>query len=178
MLGVGSLLQIKRWDRVLTAACNLKKLGLDFVVEIAGSGPLLKPLEQQTLNLGLTDRVKFIGYNDDIARLLATSTFLVHTSEVEGCPNAIIEAMACGRPVVATDAGDAPSIIEDGKTGFVVRRGDDAMLVECMMKLMTDRELCVRMGKTARAKAEREFGLSCLVNETLSAYRAAGWKDI
>jgi len=58
-----------------------------------------------------------------------------------------------------------------------VRRTDDAMLVECIVKLITDRDLCRRMGEAGRAKAEREFGLDRLVGETLAAYRGAGWKE-
>lgn len=84
--------------------------------------------------------------------------------------------MAAGRAVVATDAGDVPSIVDD-RTGFVVRRGDDARLIERLATLITNRELCRQMGEAARAKAEREFGLDRLVSETLAAYRAAGWRD-
>jgi glycosyltransferase involved in cell wall biosynthesis len=89
-----------------------------------------------------------------------------------------MEAMACGRAVVATDAGDVPLLVEDGKTGFVVRRGEDAALVDRMIRLITDRELCRRMGEAGRAKAEQEFGLDRLVAETLAGYRNAGWKDV
>jgi glycosyltransferase involved in cell wall biosynthesis len=88
-----------------------------------------------------------------------------------------MEAMACGRAVVATDAGDVPELVEDGKTGFVVNRGDDAMLTDCMAALITNHALCRRMGEAGRAKAEREFGLDRLVSETLAAYRSMGWKD-
>jgi glycosyltransferase involved in cell wall biosynthesis len=58
-----------------------------------------------------------------------------------------MEAMACGRAVVATDAGDVPSLVEDGKTGFVVARGDEATLLARMATLMTDPDLCQRMGE-------------------------------
>jgi glycosyltransferase involved in cell wall biosynthesis len=88
-----------------------------------------------------------------------------------------MEAMACGRAVVATDAGDVPCLIEDGKTGFVVPRGDEAALLARIITLMTDHDLCRRMGEAGRVKAERQFGLDRLVSETLAAYRAMGWKD-
>jgi glycosyltransferase involved in cell wall biosynthesis len=177
IVGVGSLLQIKRWDRLLTAALNLKKKGLDFVVEIAGGGPLRESLEQQARDLGVADRVRLIGHTDDIPGLIASSTLLAHTSDIEGCPNVVMEAMACGRAVVATDAGDIPSLVEDGKAGFVVRRGDEEALADRMAKLITDHDLCRRMGEAGRATAEREFGLDRLMSETFAAYRASGWKD-
>jgi glycosyltransferase involved in cell wall biosynthesis len=78
---------------------------------------------------------------------MATSTFLAHTSDVEGCPNVVMEAMACERAVVAMAAGDIPSLVEDGKTGFVVPRGDDAQFVERLVTLIINRELCRQMGE-------------------------------
>ncbi len=177
ILGMGYLLPVKRWERLLEAARDLKQKGFNCLTRIAGDGPLRGFLEQQAEDLGVADGVEFIGHADDISGLLADAAFLVHTSDSEGCPNAVMEAMACGRAVVATDAGDIPWLVEDGKTGFVVRRGDKAMLVERMVRLITDRDLCRRMGEAGRAKAEREFGLDRLVAETLAAYRAAGWRD-
>jgi glycosyltransferase involved in cell wall biosynthesis len=178
IVGVGSLSPIKRWDRLLRAALALKKRGLDFLVRIAGDGPLHGSLKQQAQCLGISDHVKFIGYNKDIPALLADAAFLVHPSDTEGCPNAVMEAMACGRAVVATDVGDVASLVENGKTGFIVLPGDDGMLAERMAILLTDRDLCRQMGEAGRVKAERDFGLERLVKETLAAYRTAGWKHI
>jgi glycosyltransferase involved in cell wall biosynthesis len=177
ILGVGSLLPYKRWDRLLRAGAVLKQRGLDFLVEIAGGGPLRNSLEQQARELQIDDRIKFSGPVDDVALLLANASFLAHTSDVEGCPNVVMEAMACGRAVVGTDAGDIPSLVEDRKTGFVVRRGDDVNFAECLATLITNRALCHQMGDAGRAKAEREFRLERVVEETLAAYRAAGWRD-
>jgi glycosyltransferase involved in cell wall biosynthesis len=177
VLGVGSLLPVKRWDRLLVAALALKDRGFDFLVEIAGGGPLRERLEKQAQDLGVIDCVKLRGHIDDIPALLSRATFLAHTSDFEGCPNVVMEAMACGRAVVATDAGDIPSLVEDGKTGFVVPRGDDARLVDRLAALISNRDLCCKMGEAGRAKAEREFSLERLVNETLTTYKAAGWND-
>jgi glycosyltransferase involved in cell wall biosynthesis len=177
IVGVGSLFPVKRWDRLLVATAALQQQGLDFLVRIVGDGPLRAPLMQQAQALGLTERVEFVAHSADIPSLLADATLLVHTSDSEGCPNVVMEAMACGRAVVATDAGEVPLLVEDGKTGFVVRRGDEAMLVTRLATLFKDRDLCRRMGDAGRAKAEREFGLERLVSETLAAYRVVGWKD-
>jgi glycosyltransferase involved in cell wall biosynthesis len=177
IVGVGSLLKVKRWDRLLMATSKLKKSKLDFLLEIAGAGPLRESLEKQAQRLGITDRVRFTGHTDDVARLLGSSTFLAHSSDIEGCPNVIMEAMASGRAVVATDVGDTRCLVEDGITGFVVKAGDDATLAERLATLVNNRDLCRQMGEAARAKAEREFGLSRFAEGTLGAYRTAGWKD-
>lgn len=176
IVGIGSLLPIKRWDRVLEAAKSLKRRHFDFMVRIAGDGPLLEPLKQQAQVLAVDDCVEFVGHKSDVPGFLGNSMFLVHTSDTEGCPNVVMEAMACGRAVVATDAGDVSRLVEDGETGFVVRRGDAATLVARMGTLLSDPDLCRRMGEAARAKAEREFRLDRLVAETFMAYRAAGWR--
>lgn len=176
ILGIGSLLPVKRWDRLVGAAAELKKRGLHFVIRIAGEGPLRNALEAQTRLLELGDCVEFLGNCYDIPGLLVQSTFLAHTSDAEGCSNVVMEAMASGRPVVATDVGDASYLIEDGKTGFVVGRENFEKLVECLAFLIRNPDLCRCMGERGRAKASREFGLDRLSSETLGAYEAAGWK--
>jgi glycosyltransferase involved in cell wall biosynthesis len=120
--------------------------------------------------LGLAGRIELLGERSDIPALLGQSCFLVHTSDREGCPNVVMEAMACGRAVVATDAGDVPDLVVEGETGFVVRRGDDQALVERMRALILNRGLCQKMGVAGRAKAEREFGLDRLADQTLAIY--------
>ncbi len=177
ILGIGYLMPAKRWDRLLTAARDLKQQGFDYQICIAGDGPLRGALKNQAQNLGVADRTQLIGHSDDIPKWLANSTFLVHVSDGEGYPNAVMEAMASGRATVVTDAGDVPFLVDDGKTGFVVRRGDHATLVERIARLIRNRDLCRSMGEAGRAKAEREFRLDRLVEETLGAYRMSGWHD-
>lgn len=177
IVAVGSLSSVKRWDRLLVAAHWLRQKGLDFVVKIAGEGPLRGALEAQARQLGVRECVDFIGHTDDIPALLAQSKVLVHTSDSEGCPNAVMEAMACGRPVVATDAGDTSSLVENAKTGYVVKREDSAALSSRIGSLLENHMLLQRLGEAGRAKAEREFGLDRFIEETFFAYKAAGWKD-
>jgi glycosyltransferase involved in cell wall biosynthesis len=149
---------------------------LDFSVQLIGDGPLHAELKLQARNLGLNGRVAFLGYREDVSALLSQSAFLVHTADAEGSPNVILEAMAAGRAAIATDAGDASYLIENGVTGFVVPRGDGAALADCMARLINDPELAKRMGQAARLRAEHEFSLDRLVANTLSAYHAAGWQ--
>jgi glycosyltransferase involved in cell wall biosynthesis len=177
LLGVGSLFQVKRWDRLVTLAARLKKAGQRFLLRIVGGGPLSATLQELTRNLQVDDRVSFPGHVDDIPGELSNASCLVHTSEVEGCPNVVMEAMASGRAVVAADAGDIGDLVEHGKTGFVVPQGDDAALAHYVTLLLTNAGLCKAMGEAARDKANREFGLERLVSETLAVYKTVGWKD-
>ena len=174
---VGSLVPVKRWDRVLHAAVELKRRGLDFIIHVAGDGPMFGPLSAEALRLGVSDCVKFLGVVADIPRLLSQASFLVHTSDAEGCPNSVVEAMSCGRAVIATDAGDVSDLIDDGVTGFVVSPADAESLADRMADLIVNRERCRQMGEAAGIKAAEQFGLPRLVTETLAAYRAAGWMD-
>jgi len=177
ILAVGRLYPEKRWDRFLRCIASVADRGLKFSVRLAGDGPLRKELESQARHLGVDKLVRFLGVRDDIPALLRDSTFLLHTADAEGCPNVVMEAMGCGRAVVATDAGEVPYLVENGKTGFVVRRGDDAGLARSIETLIADPELCRRMGEAGRAKAEKEFQLDRFVREMLAAYRATGWGD-
>jgi len=174
---VGSLLPVKRWDRLLRAVKQIKEVLGGIRFRIAGDGPIRSSLENMARDLDLSDSVEFLGAVQDIPSFLRGAKFLVHTSESEGCPNAVMEAMACGLPVVALKAGDIPYLIEEGRTGFVVGQDDARSLADRITQLLTDEELSVSMGAASREKAEREFGSERLVTETLGAYRIAGWSD-
>ena len=174
---VGSLLPVKRWDRLLRAIRKIMDAGRkDVHVQIAGDGPLRPVLENLAGDLGVSENVQFKGAINDVSAFLDGAKFLVHTSESEGCPNVVMEAMACGLPVVAMEAGDIPCLVVDGKTGFVVSQGDEATFVRRVSELLGDDELCLCMGLAASEKAKREFTIERLVSETLAVYRAAGWR--
>ncbi len=176
ILGVGSLFPVKRWDRLLTAAGKLQRKKAKFQIQIAGDGPLRPTLIEQTEQLGIAHFVNFLGYQKDVSMLICNARLLVHTSDAEGCPNVIMEAMACSRPVVAMNAGDIPDLVDDGITGYVVPQGKIEELVNKISQLLTDVDLCHRMGEAGRKKAELEFGLDRFVAQTLESYETEGWR--
>lgn len=176
LLSVGSLKREKRWDRLINIIALAASKGMTCTVRLAGQGPLLQVLKSQAKSLGVLGMIQFLGARDDILELLADSAFLLHTADDEGCPNVVMEAMASGRAVVSTDAGDIPLLVDDGKTGFVVRRGNDETLTDRVIQLVRDPTLCLEMGRNGRLKAEREFGVHSLISETIGAYKAAGWE--
>ena len=177
IVGIGYFLPVKRWDRLVQAAKLLKDGGTKCRIRIFGGGPLRVVLQEQIKQLGVDDCVELHQHTDDVRRALQESTFVVLTSEREGCPNAIMEAMACGRAVVATDVGDIGRLVEDGKTGFIVPSDDLSALTDRIRHLVSDRGLCAAMGDAARREAEARFGLQRFGDETLGAYRKAGWHD-
>jgi glycosyltransferase involved in cell wall biosynthesis len=170
-------LPVKRWDRLLVAVGKLKQRGIRCTVQLAGDGPQRSALEELATGVNIADSVQFLGHVDNIPQLLVSASFVVHTGDAEGCPNAVMEAMAGGRAVVATDAGDIPLLIDDGQTGFVVARDDDVALLERIATLIADIDRCRVMGKAARARAERTFSLNRLVDDTLHVYRGCGWRE-
>lgn len=177
ILAVGNMFARKRWDRLIRAVAVLASKGQAFEVVHVGSGPLREDLESMAKNLHVGHLFRFLGARQDIPDLLAGASFLVHTAEDEGCPNVVMEGMACGRAVVGTDAGDIPYLVEEGKTGFVVPRDDEAALADRIATLLKHHELCRRMGDAGRRKAEQAFGIDRLRSETFSVYRTEGWED-
>lgn len=117
-------------------------------------------LEQYVSEVGLDDSVKFLGWVDNIPRLLREADVFVLPSENEGFPRSILEAFAAGLPVVATDAGGTEEIVTDGENGFVVSVNDREELRGRLVRLMEDKELREKMGAAGRRKVEREFGMT------------------
>lgn len=177
LIGVGSLIGIKRWDRLIATAVKLKRDHYRFRLRIVGDGPQLTHLRQLAGSREMEDIVMLPGQLDDIPSELGRASILVHTSDVEGCPNVVMEAMACGLPVVAMESGSVADLVEHGRTGFVVPQGRDQDLARYIAQILSDPDMGKRMGETGRKKAVQEFGLDRFLAETLSAYRAAGWKD-
>ncbi len=123
---------------------------------------------------GLEERIRFIGAQTmrDMAAEYARCAFLVLPSRQETASVVIQEAMAVGRPVVATRVGGAPYTIEHGRTGLLADYGDVRGLADQMGRLLSDEALCRRMGEAARAEALRRFQADVVARQTLQVYRA------
>jgi glycosyltransferase involved in cell wall biosynthesis len=125
---------------------------------VVGDGPRRSTLEALATSLELAGAVRFFGFRDDTTELLAACDGLVLSSAFEGTPNAILEAMVAARPVVATEVGDVPHLVERGRTGFTAPPGDVPGLASAMRELRaTPRGDRARMGERARARALAEF---------------------
>lgn len=133
---------------------------------LVGDGPLRPMVEKLVEEKRLEKKIVFFGIRDDVPELLAKADVFVLSSDWEGVPLTILEAMAAGRPVVATAVGGLPELIEDGVTGFLVPPRDPDALAQAILRLAKDRTLRLRMGKEARKQAVERFDIA----QTARAY--------
>ena len=169
-LVIGSLgvLEERKGHRyLLEAAGQLKRDGLSVTIRIAGDGLLRDPLQQYAVRLGLQDEVQFCGFVSDTAAFLADVDVFVMPSLFEGLGVAALEAMAAGRPVIATRVGGLAESIVDGDTGILVAPRDPQALAGAIAKLAAQPELAAEMGRRGRARVLEHFTLaqSALKNE-------------
>ncbi|HXY29789.1 MAG TPA: glycosyltransferase [Gemmatimonadaceae bacterium] len=163
----------KRVDRLLHAVGAVRRAGMEIELRIAGEGPERPALERLAGELHLPpDVVRFLGRRDDVASELRRASIFALTSDHEGFPNVVLEAMAAGLPVVTTDAGDAGVAVVDDETGYVVRVGDDGALLERLTRLVRSPELRRTMGQAGRLRVERMYGLETLSATLLETYRS------
>lgn len=152
---VGRMTEEKRFDRLLSILSAAKtRTRVPIRIMIAGSGPLRPALARQAEELGLADSVEFLGIVPDTFAVYRNSDMLVLTSDHEGTPNVLLEAMASGLPVVATRVGGVPELVTDNYTGYLVEPGDDGALTDAVLELIEHPQLRAEIGKRARALAE------------------------
>jgi glycosyltransferase involved in cell wall biosynthesis len=137
---------------------------------LVGDGPLKPAVEKIIVEIGLERKVLFLGIRDDVPRLLAASDLFVLSSDYEGVPLSVLEAMAAGKPVVATTVGGVPELVEDGVTGFLVPPRDPKVLAQGILRLAKDADLRQRMGKAAQERALERFDISRTAREYEALY--------
>jgi glycosyltransferase involved in cell wall biosynthesis len=116
--------------------------------------------------------VEFLGHQEDVLPLLRQSHIACLPSWREGTPRSLIEAMACGLPVVTTDVPGCREVVRNGDNGVLVPARDPAALAEGLRTLINDAELRMKMGTRSRGRAEQEFSETRVIGETLAVYRA------
>ena len=167
------LVAAKRLDRFIDAVAAVRREGCALRGVIVGEGPERPVLERHARESGqLGDGVTFLGRRDDIPALLRSADLLVVSSDHEGFPNVILEAMAGRLPVVATAAGDARAVVEEGETGFVVAVDDLAGMVAKLRLLARTPSLRRRLGEAGRRRVERLYSERQLGGRLLDIYRA------
>ena len=137
---------------------------------IIGQGELMGELKTLASSLGLERQLIFTGFRHDVGAFYQISDLCVMSSVEEGLGTAVLDAMALGKPVVATNAGGLPEIVQDGITGRLVAPADPLTLAEGIIELLTCTELATKMAKQARALVQQCFSIQTMVRRNLEVY--------
>jgi glycosyltransferase involved in cell wall biosynthesis len=163
---VARLDPVKRLDVLLGALAELD----DVHAIVVGYGPEERWLKAMVEDLGLGERVRFVGYQQDVWPWLAACDVFALSSDWEGMPNAVLEAMGAGLPVVATAAGGTPDVVVDGETGLLVPPGDPVALAAALDRLVHEPVLRRTMGAAGQGRARVCFSAQQMVERTQSLY--------
>lgn len=146
----------------------------DLKLVLVGDGPVLDDIKELVASEGIGNNVRFMGHRNDYADYVASSLFLLNPSTgYEDLPYVIIEAMSLGVPVIGTDIAGIPEEIEDGVTGIVVPPKDSAALERAILKMLSDEESRIRMGRAAQERFHELFTMDKMVNNYLRLYSDA-----
>ena len=162
------MLPVKGFDVLLRATAELLGQLPNLHVLIAGDGPELDALTELASDLGLRDAVRLLGRRSDIPDVLAALDLAVCSSRSEGSPLSVMEYMRAGLPVVASDVGGIPDLIEPGVNGLLVAPNDPKSLAAAIADILDDPQQAAKMGEISRV---RRFAR----NSTLPSSRV-GWK--
>jgi glycosyltransferase involved in cell wall biosynthesis len=168
---VGRLVPVKGLDTLLEAAALVARRQPRAVFVLVGDGPQRPVLVARTRALALDGQVRFVGWRMDVEHIYPDLDVVVLPSLHEGTPVSVIEAMAAGRPVVATSVGGVPDLIRDRDTGLLVPPRDPGALAAAILELLEDPALRARLGAAARPAVYPGFDVSRLASDTAAYYR-------
>lgn len=166
---VGALVPHKGHRHLIEAAAWIDNQRKDVWVVIVGEGPEREALQALATQWTIAPRVRLVGARDDVPQLLAAFDLFVHPSVEEGLGQAVIEAMLAGVPVVASQAGGIPELIDDLHTGLLVRAGDGEALARAIIAALRGRDRAAARAEAARERA-RMFSVAAMVAGTRAAY--------
>ena len=168
---VAALVPHKGQRHLVDAAALVVKQVRDARVVIAGEGELRASLERQIRERHLEKHVFLAGFRPDILSVHKGFDIFVMSSVTEGLGTSLLDAMACGKPVVATTAGGMPEVVADGESGILVPPRDDAALAAAIIRLLKDAPLRQAMGAAGERRVREHFSSERMVQDTLDLYK-------
>jgi glycosyltransferase involved in cell wall biosynthesis len=168
---VGRLHPVKGHDFFLASAKRVLQELPDTMFLVIGRGPLRTHLHNLSQELGLMDRILFIDYHKNLFEILGILDVVVLSSLSEGFPMVVLEAMAMGKPVVATDVGGVSEALEHGVTGILVPPQDSVALAEGILGILKDPKKINSMGQRGKERLLNAFTVNHMVNEIESIYQ-------
>jgi L-malate glycosyltransferase len=161
---VANLRHEKGHDVLIDAAARVLRRFPDASFNLVGSGPEYERLRALAQTRGVSHAVTFLGHREDVPAHLADADIFVLPSRTEAFPNAVLEAMATGLPVVASAVGGLLELVEDGRNGLLVRSGDPVALADGLCRLMADSALAAHLGDAARDAVRARYSFTRMVN--------------
>lgn len=168
--GVGRLSDEKAFDDLIRSIGEVVKCGVDAGLVIAGAGRERHALEKLVDELGLTERVRLLGFQNDLRPLYEAMDLYVLSSRREGLPNVLLEAMAMETPVVSTRVAGVPRLIENERNGLLVDIGDRKSLTDAIVRALRDEQLRCKLAHAGRRTIEDNFSFSVRMKKVAAVY--------
>lgn len=147
----------------IVAVSYVKETYPDVKVVIIGDGPLRRKIEELINDLKLNDNIILLGWRNDVPEILAVLDIFCQSSLWEGCPMSLLETMAIGKPIIATNVGGVKEIVEDDNTGILVPSGDPKAMADAIIKLTNNKEKTMKMGMNGRRRVESFFNMDLML---------------
>lgn len=161
---------VKGHPVLLQALSLLKESRSDWICWLAGDGLMRKQLERSVNRLGLGQHVTFLGHQNNMALLLQEADLIVLPSIHDNLPFAVMEAQVAGKPIIASDTGGIPEMIDNGKTGVLFQKGKADLLCQSINKLLSDEDQRKKLANQARYHGLRNWSLQTMINRTALLY--------
>lgn len=165
---VGRFEEQKDYETLIRALSEFKDL--EWTADFVGDGPRLPELKNLAFDLGVADRVRFLGYRKDIADILSRAQVYLLITNWEGFPRSILEAMRAGLPVIASDVGGNSEAVKEGVNGHIVPAKNVTALAERLRELLVSPERRAAFGQAARERYERDFTFEIMAGKTIGRY--------
>ncbi len=168
-INVASHTDVKNQAMLINAFARTVKENGNVRLRLVGDGPNRQALEQQAKDSGVYEYIEFLGIRSDVAQLLAGADAFVLSSDTEGMPLSILEAMAAGLPVLSTDVSGSRDVIKNNVNGFITPVGDDRSMSEAMLTVAGDAALTKKISETNR-ETSKEYDFEVMVNKYMDLY--------
>lgn len=170
---VGRMEAVKNQQLLVKAVALASQQSLpSFEVRLVGDGSYANAIKSQIEALNISDKVVMLGNRSDVHRQMQEFDVFVLPSLAEGISNTVLEAMACGLPVIATDVGGNPDLVKDKYNGYLVSSDDAQQMADKIASYVQDADLRRSHGQHSRARVEKEFSLTVMVDKYRDLYRS------
>ncbi|HID21784.1 MAG TPA: glycosyltransferase, partial [Planctomycetaceae bacterium] len=168
---IGRIARQKRVDDLIWAAELLRRIDDRAWFLMAGDGPEHDKMQRFAKQVGVAERIRFLGHRDDVPQLLRLIDVFWQASDFEGLSNSVMEAMAAARPVVVSDIPPNRELVTDGETGRIVPVGDRLGFAKAAARLLADSNEANRLGQAAQRRMKAEFSVSRMIEAYVDVYR-------